>query len=73
MRYGFIGGGWTNSHIYAPDVTKDVETYVMQALKVGAGGFEKRYGAYPMVMQKFNLIEDYIENVLGVSLDYDNL
>ena len=72
-KYGFIGGGWTNSHIYAPDVTKDVETYVMQALKLVAGGFEKRYGAYPMVMQKFNLIEDYIENVLGVSLDYDNL
>ena len=72
-KYGFIGGGWSNDHIYAPDVTKDVETYVLQALKLGAGGFEKRYGAYPMVMQKFNLIEDYIENVLGVSLDYDNL
>ena len=72
-KYGFIGGGWKNSHIYAPDVDQDIEAFVMQALKLGAIGFEKRYGAYPIVMQKFNLIKDYIENVLGVSLNYTTI
>jgi hypothetical protein len=33
---------------------------------------EARYGAYPLVMEKTTLLADYIENVLGVSVDYNN-
>jgi hypothetical protein len=33
---------------------------------------EARYGAYTLVMEKMTLIADYIENELGVSVDYNN-
>ena len=72
-KYGFIVGGWSSDTTYAPNLTKDMEVYVGEVMKLGAGGFEQRYGAYPVVMQKFNLIRDYIENVLNFSLDYNNL
>ena len=72
-KYGFIGGGWSNDHVYTPNLTTDVEVYVSEIMKLGAGGFEQRYGAYPLVMQKFNLMRDYIENVLNFDLNYNNL
>jgi hypothetical protein len=49
-----------------------VENYVSQILQLGRGGMEARYGAYPLVMEKMTLIADYIENELGVSVDYNN-
>ena len=72
-KYGFIGGGWSTELIYTPTLSKDVEAYVKIILQLGAGGFEERYGEYPLVMQKFNVLRDYIENELGVSLDYNNI
>lgn len=72
-KYGFIVGGWSNDTTYAPNLTKDIEIYVGEIMKLGAGGFEQRYGAYPLVMQKFNLVRNYIENVLNFDLDYNNL
>ena len=72
-KYGFIGGGWTNDHVYTPNLTNDVEVYVSEIMKLGAGGFEERYGAYPLVMQKFTLMRDYIENVFNFDLNYNTL
>ena len=63
-KYGFIGGGWSTELIYTPTLSKDVEAYVKIILQLGAGGFEERYGEYPLVMQKFNVLRDYIENEL---------
>ena len=71
-RYGFIGGGWSSEMVYTPNASKDVENYVSHILQLGRGGMEARYGAYPLVMEKMTLIADYIENVLGVSVDYNN-
>ena len=72
-KYGFIGGGWSNDHVYTPNLTTDVEVYVGEIMKLGAGGFEQRYGAYPLVMQKFTLMRDYIENVFNFDLNYNTL
>ena len=72
-KYGFIVGGWSSDTTYAPNLTKDMEVYVGEIMKLGALGFEQRYGAYPVVMQKFNLIRDYIENELNFDLNYNNL
>ena len=71
-RYGFIGGGWSSEMVYTPNASKDVENYVSHILQLGRGGMEARYGAYPLVMEKMTLIADYIENELGVSVDYNN-
>ena len=71
-QYGFIGGGWSSEMVYTPTASKDLEIYVSQVLQLGRGGMEARYGAYPLVIQKMTIIADYIENELGVSLDYNN-
>ena len=71
-RYGFIGGGWSSEMVYTPNASKDVENYVSHILQLGRGGMEARYGAYPLVIQKMTIIADYIENELGVSLDFNN-
>lgn len=72
-KYGFIGGGWSSEMTYTPNASKDIEIYVSQILQLGRGGMEARYGAYPLVMEKMTLIADYIENKLGVSVDYNNV
>ncbi|MBQ8500747.1 MAG: hypothetical protein IJ494_00345 [Bacteroides sp.] len=72
-KYGFIGGGWTADVTYSPTLSEDVETYVAEILKLGAGGMEERYGAYPLVMEKFKILKDYIQNKLGVDLNYNNI
>ena len=72
-KYGFIGGGWQSEMLYTPTASKDLEIFVSQILQLGRGGMEARYGAYPLVMEKMTLMADYIENVLGVSVDYNNV
>ena len=71
-KYGFIGGGWSSDLTYTPNASKDLEIFVSQILELGRGGMESRYGAYPLVMQKMNLLADYIENEIGVNVDYNN-
>ena len=51
----------------------DMDIYVSQILQLGRGGMEARYGAYPLVMEKTTLLADYIENEIGVSVDYNNV
>ncbi len=72
-KYGFIGGGWSSENIYSPTVSKDLEIYVSQILELGRGGMEARYGAYPLVMEKMTILADYIENEIGVNVDYNNV
>ena len=72
-KYGFIGGGWQSEMLYTPNASKDLEIYVSQILQLERLGMEARYGAYPLVMEKTTLLADYIENVLGVSVDYNNV
>ena len=72
-KYGFVGGGWSNDTTYSPTVSADIEAYVKTILQLGAGGFEARYGEYPLVMQKFNIMKDYIQNVLEVDINYNNV
>lgn len=72
-KYGFIGGGWSSESMYTPNASKDMDIYVSQILQLGRGGMEARYGAYPLVMEKTTLLADYIENEIGVSVDYNNV
>lgn len=72
-KYGFVGGGWSNETTWSPIVDKDLEAYVKTIFQLGVYGFEVRYGDYPLVMQKFNIISDYIENELGIDLKYNNV
>lgn len=72
-NYGFISGDGKNDAAYAPNLDQDLEAYVSTILKLGALGFEERYGNFPLVMKKFQMIKAFIEDELEIDLDYNNI
>ena len=69
--FGFISGETTyGSHNYSPRENQDLEAYVSAIISLGANGFAERYGASPLVMQKYKILADYIVEELGVNLDF---
>lgn len=70
-NFGFISGETTyGSHNYSPRENQDLEAYVSAIISLGANGFAERYGASPLVMQKYKILADYIVEELGVNLDF---
>ena len=72
-KYGFICGDGKNDAVYAPNLDQDLEAYVSTILKLGALGFEERYGNFPLVMKKYQMIKAFIEDELECDLDYNNI
>lgn len=68
-QVGFIGG-WKNSNTtHGPeDVKEDLEQYIRVLLPLGKDKFIERYGSSPLVMEKLNILTDYVEGELGVKL-----
>lgn len=67
--YGFISGDRYVSLLKSPsDVEEDIDKFIDVILEIGAEGFTDRYGVSPLVMEKYNILADYIENDLGVAL-----
>lgn len=72
-KYGFVGGGWSSENTNTPNASKDVEVFVKTIMQLGGLGFEKRYGQYPLVMQKYEILRAYIQDEIGYDLNYDNV
>lgn len=71
--FGFIRG-WNQSGSFGPrDDEEDREYFVKAILYLGNGGFRQRYGHLPIVMQKYEILHDFIEKTLGVNLNYNTL
>lgn len=67
--WGFIYGYGTFGNTQAPSSDDDFTCYVEQILLDGsAAWFEKYYATYPLVMKKYEMLRDYIENDLEVEL-----
>lgn len=70
-RFGFICGNikdnreGTNS---PKDSASDLEQYIKVLLEIGSEEFVNRYGSSPLVLIKFNLINDFLKYELGVDL-----
>lgn len=72
-QFGFIAG-WKQSGAYAPsDDNEDREQYLQALLYLGDGGFRQRYGNYPLVMQKYELLHTFITQTLGLNLNYNRI
>lgn len=70
-QYGFLRG-WKETGNYPPyDDTEDRQYFVDAILHLGDTGFRRRYGAYSVVMEKYEILANYITNELGVNLNYD--
>lgn len=54
----------------APSADDDLDCYLERILSDGgAAWFERYYSAYPLVMKKYELLRDAIENEMGVKLN----
>lgn len=72
-QFGFLAG-WKQSGAYAPnDDSEDREQYLQALLYLGDGGFRQRYGQFPLVMQKYELLHTFISQTLGLDLNYNTL
>ena len=72
-QFGFLTG-WKQSGAYAPsDDSEDREQYLQALLYLGDGGFRQRYGDFPLVMQKYELLYNFISQTLGLNLNYNRI
>lgn len=68
-RFGFICGNIESmkGHLYSPrNISEDMEFYLDNMLELGSEAFEERYCSSSLVIDKYNILADYINNVLGV-------
>ncbi|MDO5075163.1 MAG: hypothetical protein Q4D66_04715 [Bacteroidales bacterium] len=70
-NYGFIRG-WKHTGVESPGDDKEDREYFLQAIiHLGDKGFRARYGNSKLVMEKYNILANFIVQELGYSLDYD--
>lgn len=67
-QFGFITGDKYTSTYKSPDADYDLEYYVNKMLELGHDEFMKRYGMSPLVVEKYNILYDFIAGELGVDL-----
>lgn len=67
-NYGFIRGG-KNTGSYSPaDAEEDRNYFVQAILTMGDEVFNERYGRCALVMEKYELLKDFMVNELGLEL-----
>ena len=68
-NWGFVYGYGRLASTVAPTASDDLDCYVERILSDHAEEwFEKYYATYPLVMKKYELLRDLIENEMGVKL-----
>lgn len=68
-RFGFISGNVRDysDHLQSPrNITTDLNDYLTQMIDLGSKEFLNRFGGAPLVLKKYNIIADYINNELEV-------
>lgn len=64
---GFICGD--RFGIATPDnVMDDLKMYITEIIRMGSEGFTERWGAYPLVMDKYNIVYKVIQDKFGITL-----
>ena len=69
-KYGFVGPSVKNTFISVPPVDgpDDLKAFVKEVMRYPKKEFETIWGESPLVMQKYAILADIIENELGVKL-----
>ncbi len=66
---GFVKGNHYTKGIQSPsNANYDLQDYVTEALKFSPEEFERIWGQYPLVMKKYNIVRNVIENKMQVKL-----
>ncbi|MCA5005875.1 hypothetical protein [Sphingobacterium bovistauri] len=67
--FGFIKGNHTTKGLETPsNATYDLQDYVIETLKYSPEEFEQIWGKYPLVMKKYGIVRNIIENKLLIKL-----
>lgn len=68
-HFGFICGWDKSSASRSPNsVEEDLKYFIDTILKIGGDEFKTRYGVSPLVMEKYDIIYDFVTTELGVKL-----
>ncbi len=67
-NYGFIRGNKNTGSMSPTDAEEDRNYFIQAILYLGNDGFTDRYGRCSLVMQKYNLLYEFITNELGITL-----
>ena len=68
--WGFVYGYGSMATYTAPTADDDLDCYLERILSDdGAAWFQRYYSNYPLVMKKYELLRDVIENEMGVKLN----
>lgn len=66
-QFGFISGSRWSDIVWSPETQDDdLKNFVDAMLEVGSKEFLTRYGMSPLVVEKYDVLYDYIANTLGV-------
>lgn len=66
--FGFVGGS-TYSTGFSPDnASRDLDTYMTEILSCNRAEFERRWGNYPLVMKKYEILYSLLKNELDYEL-----
>lgn len=66
--FGFVGGGARGGDIYSPENNaRDLSLYMAEILSCDRAEFTRRWGSYPLVMKKYEILY----NLLKEELDYE--
>lgn len=66
--YGFIRGNKNTGALTPSDAEEDRNYFIQAILYLGADTFTARYGRCTLVMEKYQLLYDFITNELGITL-----
>lgn len=67
-QFGFINFGTFNVW-YSPNITNDRDQYIDALMNYDQETFDRLWGGYPLVMEKYEIMKDIIINDMKVPLD----
>ncbi len=68
-KFGFIKGNAFTKGLQTPQrATDELKDYIEEILKRGPEGFVELWGDFPLVMKKYNILMNVIENKMNVKL-----
>lgn len=68
-KFGFVKGHQLTAGLQTPqNPTNDLNNYVQEMLTYSPAKFQELWGAHPLVMKKFGILREVIENKMQVEL-----
>lgn len=67
-RFGFIRGWKQSGYFFPANAEEDLEYFILAILRFGEEEINHLWGGSPLVMEKFNMLIDYMRDVLKLDI-----